>query len=116
MKEIVMLKWKTAVVAMFCLVGFASTDAIGAGQKQGQMRDQAQKRDHIYGHELMTSEERSIYRKELHSIKTEQEREVYLMEHQKKIQKLAKAKGMPLSDNQHSPVEGMGGSKEGSGR
>ena len=36
-----MLKWKTAVIAMFCLVGLASTDAIGAGQKQGQMKDQA---------------------------------------------------------------------------
>lgn len=111
-----MIKWKTVAIAMFFLVGLASTDAMAAGQKQGHMKDQVQKSDYIFGHQLMTSDERSEYRQKLQSLKTEQEREAYRMEHKKKIHKLAKAKGMLVPGNPSSPQGGMTGDKEGSGR
>jgi hypothetical protein len=115
-KETIMIKRATAVLAILCLIGLTSTAALAVDKMSGQQKSQTHKTDSIYGHELMTPEQRTDYRNKLRSLKTDQERNAYRMEHQKRIHKLAKAKGIPLSDKQSSPVDGMGGYKEGSGR
>lgn len=57
-------------------------------------RRRDQDRDRIYSSDLMTQEERAQYWNQLRSLKTEQERIQYRLDHQKAMQQRAKEKGV----------------------
>lgn len=63
---------------------------------QDRLRDRD--RDQIYGSQLMTSAERSAYRKKMRSLKTNQEREAFRTQHHEEMQKRAAARGVTLPD------------------
>ena len=69
-------------------------------QTRDQTRDQTKLRDQdrIYGSQLMTRQERMEYRNKMREMKTMEEREAFRMEHHKKMQERAKAKGITLPD------------------
>lgn len=70
-------------------------------------RDRLRDRDTIYGSQLMTSSERSAYRKKMRSLKTEQEREAFRTQHHEEMQKRAQERGVKLPDN--PPAQGARG-------
>ncbi len=81
--------------------------SLAAEQEQSQMQAQKQKQEQIYGSQLMTRKERAEHRAKMRSLKTQEEREAYRLEHHKKMQERAKEKGMTLPDE--PPAKGMGG-------
>ena len=62
----------------------------------------------IYGHQLMTEQERSEHRTKMRSFETEQEREAYRQEHHKMMQERAKAQGITLPDEPMPRGQGKG--------
>lgn len=60
----------------------------------------------IYGSQLMTRQERIEHRQTLRTLKTQQERDAYRLEHHQKMQERAKARGTQLPDA--PPQQGMG--------
>lgn len=62
----------------------------------------------IYGRQLMTEQELAEHRAKMRSLKTEQEREAFRMEHHKLMQERAKARGMTLPDEPGPRGRGMG--------
>jgi len=54
--------------------------------------------DVIYGSTLMTAQERIQHRETLRTLKTNEEREQYRIEHHKRMQERAKEKGVSLPD------------------
>ncbi|MGE0113976.1 MAG: hypothetical protein AB7T07_03700 [Steroidobacteraceae bacterium] len=52
----------------------------------------------VYGRQLMTDAERAEYRAKMRTLKTQQEREAFRLEHHKKMQERAKEKGVTLPD------------------
>ena len=52
----------------------------------------------IYGGHLMSEREREEHRSKMRSMKTEQERDAYRLEHHKLMQERAKAKGIKLPE------------------
>lgn len=68
----------------------------------------AQDETPIYGHQLMTEQERMEHRQKMRSFKTEQEREAYRMEHHKRMQERAKAQGVTLPEEPMPRGKGMG--------
>lgn len=57
------------------------------------------KQKRAYGCELMSKEEKRQHRKHLKSLKTEEERKQYRLEHHKKMQARAKEQGVNLPDS-----------------
>ena len=55
-------------------------------------------KEHIFGSELMTEEERNEYRERLRTAKTEQEREQIRSEHRKKMQECARDRGVTMKE------------------
>lgn len=78
--------------------------------QQDRLRDQDQlkTRDRIYGSQLMTPAERNAYRKQMRSMKTNQERENLRMQHHEQMQKRAAERGMTLPDMPPRQGGGMG--------
>lgn len=81
-------------------------------QEQAQVRQetqtQTQSRELIYGSQLMTRQERAEYRAKMRSLKTNEEREAFRMEHHQKMQERAKEKGKTLPDMPPAQGGGMG--------
>ena len=75
---------------------------------QDRTKDQTQVRDQIYGSQLMTEQERIEHRNKLRSLKTQQEREAYQLEHHKRMQERAKEKGVTIPDEPMMRPGGMG--------
>jgi hypothetical protein len=75
-------------------------------QTQARDRDQDRLQDPIYGNQLMTLQERNEYRTKMRSLKTQQEREAYRLEHHQQMQERARTKGITLPDE--PPAKGMG--------
>ena len=75
--------------------------------------------EQIYGSQLMTEQERAEHRTKMQSLKTDQERARYRLEHHKKMQQRAKQQGKALPD-MPPQAGGMqhhkGGSGQGKGR
>lgn len=67
--------------------------------------------EQVYGWELMSEQERKEHRIKMQSLKTEQERERYRMEHHKKMMERAKKEGVTLPE----PSARGKGMKEGQG-
>lgn len=80
--------------------------SVAAEQEQSQVQAQKQKQEQIYGSQLMTRKERAEHRAKMRSLKTQEEREAYRLEHHEKMQARAKEKGMTLPDE--PPAAGMG--------
>jgi hypothetical protein len=66
----------------------------------------------IYGSQLMTRQERMEYRNQMRSMKTQEERNAFRLEHHKKMQERAKERGLTLPD---TPPAGGGGMGPGGG-
>jgi hypothetical protein len=79
-------------------------------QDQTQTRDQIRDQD-IYGHSLMTPQERDAYRTQMHAAKTVQERDRIRTEHHELMKVRSKERGITLPDEPpagHGPGSGMG--------
>ena len=85
-----------------------------AGVIPAHAADQVRDQDRIYGSELMTPQERTVYQNRMRATKTEQERETLRLEHHKQMQKRARAQGKTLPDMppaDRGPGMGPGGGK-----
>ena len=92
-----------ALTLSLCMAGVVPAHA--ADQTRDQDRTQLQDQDRIYGSELMTRQERNDYRNRMRTLKTQQEREAFRLEHHKQMQERARAQGKTLPD---MPPAGMG--------
>ena len=75
---------------------------------QDRDRDRLKDRDQVYGSQLMTSAERTSYRKQMRSLKTAQEREAFRQQHHEQMQKRAAERGVSLPDTPPRQGGGMG--------
>ena len=75
---------------------------------QDQTQDRTRMQEQIYGSQLMTEQERLEHRNKMRSFKTEQQREAYQLEHHKRMQERAKAKGITLPDEPMMRPGGIG--------
>jgi hypothetical protein len=95
-----------AAAAVSLLALGMSASAMAQNQTRDQTRDQTRLQDPIYGSQLMTLPERNEYRTRMRSLKTEQEREAFRLEHHQQMQERARAKGITLPET--PPARGMG--------
>lgn len=63
----------------------------------------------IYGSQLMNRQERMEHRRMMRSLKTQEERDAYRLEHHQKMQQRAQERGMQLPDAPPQQGMGMGG-------
>lgn len=84
------------VSALACSLMLGGSIALAADKVQAQ--DRTQDQEQIYGSQLMTEQERLEHRNIMRSLKTQEEREAYRMEHHKRMQVRAKEKGVTLPD------------------
>lgn len=103
-----------AILAMAAISGM-STHALAQDKEQDRDRVQLRDQDRIFGSELMTEQERNEHRNRLRTMKTEQERDAYRLEHHQRMQERARALGAKLPDE---PLrrQGMGGAGAGAGK
>jgi len=100
-----------AALAAAALLG---TTALAQDQARDQTRDQTQlqiRDDQIYGHQLMTAQERNEYRTRMGAAKTTQERDRLRLEHHERMKARAKERGVTLPDDPpagRGPGSGMG--------
>jgi len=66
----------------------------------------AQNTEAVYGSQLMTRQEQMEYRNQMRTLKTQEERNAFRLEHHKRMQERAKEKGVTLPDT--PPVMGGG--------
>ncbi len=62
----------------------------------------------VYGSQLMTPQERLEYRNQMRSMKTQEERNAFRLDHHRKMQERAKEKGVSLPDDPPAGGAGMG--------
>lgn len=107
---------KVTLSALASSLVIATGLSLAADQTQEKTQDQTQyrsrMRDQIYGSQLMTEQERIEYRTKMRSLKTQQERDAYRLEHHKIMQERAKEKGITLPDE---PIRRRGGMAPGGG-
>lgn len=88
-----------------------------ADSPRDQQRDRARDQIHvpgsaplsdrdIYGHELMTAEERERYREEIRNAETAEEREQLRLKHQAEIRARAEARGVDPAPASEGPIYG----------
>lgn len=84
-----------------------------ADEAWDQQRDRARDQVHsplrdqdIYGHELMSAEERERYRQEIRNAETAEERERLRSEHQAEIRSRAEARGVDPAPASEGPIYG----------
>ena len=112
----------TALAGALILTGL-SAQAADQDQDRTRAQDQTQTRDQIrdqdiYGHNLMTVQERNEYRNRMRTANTAEERERIRAEHHAQMQIRAKEKGMMLPDEPpagRGPGMGPGGGGMGPG-
>lgn len=64
-----------------------------------QDRDQARDQNRIYGHELMSAQERQDYRERLRAARTAEERRRLMEEHREAMLKRAQERGLTLAED-----------------
>jgi len=69
----------------------------------------------IYGSQLMTRQERIEYRNQMRTLKTQEERNTFRLEHHKKMQERAQEKGLTLPEAPPAGGGGMGPGRGGGG-
>ena len=82
--------------------------SLAADMDPAQVQTQMQQREQIYGSQLMTPQEMAEHRAKMRSLKTNEEREAYRLEHHQKMQERAKEQGITLPDEPPAPGGGMG--------
>jgi len=87
-----------------------------AGSQPQQAQEQEQVTERVYGWELMSDQERREHRMKMQSLKTQEERERYRLEHHKKMQQRAREMGVELPDEPMPYGKGMGAGPQGGGR
>lgn len=100
----------TAITGMMALAS-VSVSAVEPTQAQTARQTQEQ----VYGSQLMTKQERTEYRAKMRSLKTQDERDAFRLEHHTLMQERATAKGVTLPN---TPAAGAGmnsGMKRGAG-
>jgi hypothetical protein len=80
----------------------AALVALGTGSVAAQTQQQ------MYGSQLMTPQERIEYRTQMRTLKTQEERNAFRLEHHKKMQERAKERGVTLPDVPPAGGAGMG--------
>ena len=102
-----MMKNVSILMLTLAMSAAASVQAQDQTGDPMQSRDQVQTQDRerIYGFELMTPQERNEYHARMRALNTEQEREVFRLEHHEKMQERARAQGKTLPD---TPPAGRG--------
>jgi hypothetical protein len=75
---------------------------------QDKVRDQDRLNDSIYGSQLMTLAERNEFRRHMSSLKSNQAREAYRLEHHERMQERAREKGVTLPDVPPALGKGIG--------
>lgn len=109
---------KLSAAAMVIAVAAAGVATNAAAQDKDQDRDRVQQRDQdrIFGSQLMTQQERIEYANRMRSMKTEQERQAFRLEHHKQMQDRARERGVTLPDEPPQvPGRAMGGPGAGMG-
>lgn len=91
-----MFKQTMIVIAVSGAMSLVSGTSLAAGPVRAQARQQAQ--EEIYGSQLMTEQERIEHRTTMRTLKTQQERDAYRLEHHKLMQERAAARGIMLPD------------------
>jgi len=106
-------------IRKFALSALACTLILGTGLVQAQTQDQTQDRtrlqDQIYGSQLMTEQERLEHRNKMRTLRTQQEREAYQLEHHNRMQERAKERGVTLPSEPPMRPGGMGPGSGGMG-
>jgi len=103
-KRTVILSVVAGVVSLFPAISVAAEEERTQMQTQMQQQEQQQ----IYGRQLMTQEELAEHRAKMHSLKTNEEREAYRLEHHKQMQERAIEQGITLPDEAPAAGGGMG--------
>ena len=100
--------FKTSLLLSFVSVGLLFISPVVQSETQ------------VYGSQLMTQQERIEHRNTLRNLKTQTEREQYRIQHHKKMQERAKARGVNLPDvsqsgkgKQNKDGSGFGGGGRG---
>lgn len=62
----------------------------------------------IYGSQLMTQQERIEYRNQMRTLRTQEERNAFRLEHHKRMQERAAERGLSLPDSPPRTGAGMG--------
>lgn len=104
-----------SVIAGALSLGPVIAAAAAADATQTQTQTKTQNQTTIYGSQLMTRQERNEYRTKMRSMKTQQEREAYRLEHHKQMQERAQARGVTLPDMPPAAGKGMGPGSGGMG-
>lgn len=94
-----------AAALSFPLLSLAQDRDQTRDQLRDQTRDQTQ--SNVYGWQLMTQQERAEYGARMRSLRTEQERERFRLEHHERMQERARARGITLPDE--PPARGTRG-------
>ncbi len=122
MKYITIISILTAGLLSVTFTSTAADQAQIKSTEQAQLKssdnDQLQDKQ-IYGHQLMSADERNQFRQKMMSAKTTQEREQIRAEHHKTMQARAKSQGINLPDEppmHRGPGSGMGGGMGPGGR
>jgi len=107
------------VVSSMILLAGGFTYAVAQDTKNEQICEEVQVRE-IYGSEMMTDQERAEYRARLRAAASDEEREKIRLEHHKRMEWRAKARGLSLTDKaptneQHRQPMGSFDSGMGSG-
>lgn len=71
---------------------------MAGAQEQAKTREAEYRQEHVYGWQLMSEQERHEYQQRLRELKTEQERETFRTQHQKRMQERARQQGVTLPD------------------
>lgn len=84
-------------------IGFTANQAIAADEP-------------IYGYQLMSEQERIEHRNQMRSMKTNEAREAFRLEHHNRMQERAKAQGVTLPEEPMPRGKGMGQGGNGMGQ
>lgn len=107
---------KFGAVAMVVAAGIVGVATQAAAQDKDQDRVQQRDQERIFGSQLMTQQERLDYANRMRSMKTEQERQAFRLEHHTQMQERARQRGVTLPDDPpQGPGRAMGGSGMGPG-
>ena len=89
------MKRRVAICAsLLCAFSLTASFAWAASQVQERDRVQVQKKQQIYGSQMMTATERNEYRNRIQAAKTNQEREQIRMEHHELMKKRTGEQGL----------------------
>lgn len=95
-----------SALALSLSTGFAlAADQVPA-RENAQIQEQTQ--EQIYGHQLMTPQERIEYRARMRAAKTVEQREQIRKEHHERMKERAKLQGVTLPDEPPARGGGMG--------